>query len=607
MESCGAVKGMNLFCREDSRTFQLTERVITIGSSPECTIPVNIRPADTFAVQLLFTEGAYTIQQLLPGIRLLVNKKKVKGSYKLSHNDIITIGDFNFEYREAADQNSLLAKGDPLYNVISILASLIRNRDQDLSQELVVSIARLLSCDASRLVNYDEETHKLTTVATFPSNAPSDRFSTKAIEWARKEKKAVLMHDVDWKELQSQADSLETNSVSSVICTQLTGGESILGFLYLDRMKGAKPFNKSDKELCDALAPLFSEILINARERQNQARTIARLQELKNNGVPGFIYQSESMKKVINQAKTFAHTNAPVLIFGETGTGKELMARFIHQQSTRCDKPFRAINCGAIPANLIESELFGYEKGAFTGAVKRTQGLFEVTDGGTIFLDEIGEMPLDVQVKLLRVLQESEITRLGGHDPISVDVRIIAATNRDLEAFVNESRFRQDLYFRLNVLPVIIPPLRSRDYDIIVLTEYFIESYCQQFGLERKKLSPQTHAALLAYRWPGNVRELENKIQKAILLSPNNRIEESSLFFSQSDSPVAENVAQKMLTLKEIRAKAEKKGIEEALGRTAGNISMASKLLEIDRAWLTKRINEYQIDVNHYRVVDTQK
>lgn len=607
MESCGAVKGMNLFCREDSRTFQLTERVITIGSSPECTIPVNIRPADTFAVQLLFTEGAYTIQQLLPGIRLLVNKKKVKGSYKLSHNDIITIGDFNFEYREAADQNSLLAKGDPLYNVISILASLIRNRDQDLSQELVVSIARLLSCDASRLVNYDEETHKLTTVATFPSNAPSDRFSTKAIEWARKEKKAVLMHDVDWKELQSQADSLETNSVSSVICTQLTGGESILGFLYLDRMKGAKPFNKSDKELCDALAPLFSEILINARERQNQARTIARLQELKNNGVPGFIYQSESMKKVINQAKTFAHTNAPVLIFGETGTGKELMARFIHQQSTRCDKPFRAINCGAIPANLIESELFGYEKGAFTGAVKRTQGLFEVTDGGTIFLDEIGEMPLDVQVKLLRVLQESEITRLGGHDPISVDVRIIAATNRDLEAFVNESRFRQDLYFRLNVLPVIIPPLRSRDYDIIVLTEYFIESYCQQFGLERKKLSPQTHAALLAYRWPGNVRELENKIQKAILLSPNNRIEESSLFFSQSDSPVAENVAQKMLTLKEIRAKAEKKGIEEALGRTAGNISMASKLLEIDRAWLTKRINEYQIDVNHYRVVDIQK
>jgi len=604
MEISGAVKGMNLFCREDSRTFQLTERVITIGSSSECTIPVNIRPTDTFAVQLLFTEGAYSIQQLLPGIRLLVNNKKVKGSYKLSHNDVITIGDFNFEYRETADQNSLSSKSDPLYNVISVLASLIRNRDQDLSQELVVSIARLLSCDASRLVNYDEETHKLTTVATFPSNAPSDRFSTKAIEWARKEKKAVLMHDVDWKELQSKADSLETNSVSSVICTQLTAGESVLGFLYLDRKKGAKPFNNSDKELCDALAPLFSEILINARERQNQARTIARLQELKNNGAPGFIYQSESMKKVINQAKTFAPTNAPVLIFGETGTGKELMAHFIHQQSTRCDKPFRAINCGAIPANLIESELFGYEKGAFTGAVKRTQGLFEVTNGGTVFLDEIGEMPLDVQVKLLRVLQESEITRLGGHDPITVDVRIIAATNRDLEAFVNESRFRQDLYFRLNVLPITIPPLRSRDYDIIVLTEYFIERYCQQFGLERKKLSPQAHAALLAYRWPGNVRELENKIQKAILLSPNNRIEETALFFSQTDSPEPENPVQKMLTLKEIRAKAEKKGIEEALVRTAGNISMASKLLEIDRAWLTKRINEYQINVNQYRLVD---
>ncbi len=602
MEGSGAVKGMSLFCREDSGTYRLTERIITIGSGPECTIRVNIYPEDTFAVQLLFTEGAYSIQQISPRIRLLVNNKKVKGSLKLSNNDVITIGDLNFEYRVASDQNTLSSSSDPLYNVINVLVSLIRNRDQDLSQELVVSVARLLSCDASRLVEYDEATGKHTTIATFPTNAPPDRFSTKAIEWARKKKKAILMHDVDWKELQNQTDSLETNSVSSIICTQLTGGESILGFLYLDRMKGVKPFDNSDRELCDALAPLFSEILLNSRERQNQARTIARLQEIKSE-LPGFIYQSKQMKDVINQANTFAPTNAPVLIFGETGTGKELMARYIHQHSTRCQKPFRAINCGAIPANLIESELFGYEKGAFTGAVKRTQGLFEVTDGGTVFLDEIGEMPLDVQVKLLRVLQESEITRLGGHDPVTVDVRIIAATNRDLKAFVNESRFRQDLYFRLNVLPITIPPLRSRDYDIILLAEYFIERYCQQFGLERKKLSPQAHAALLSYQWPGNVRELENKIQKAILLSPNNRIEQSCLFFAQSDFPMEENPAPKALSLKQIRAEAEKKGIEEALERTAGNISMASKLLEIDRAWLTKRINEYQIDVNRFRKV----
>lgn len=603
MESMSALKGISLFCREDSRIYRLSERVVTIGSSSECTIQVNIRPTDTFAVQLLFTEGAYVAQPLSPGIRLLINDKKFKGSCKLSHKDIITVGGLNFEYREAADQNTLSSGKDPLFNVINILVSLIRNRDQDLSEELVTSVAMLLSCDASRLVVWNEATQKHTTIATFPSNAPADRFSTKAIEWARKEKKAVLMHDIDWQDLESNVDSLETNSVASVICTQLTGGEDILGFLYLDRMKGRKQFDNSDRELCDALAPLFSEILLNSRERQNQARTIARLQQIKNDGVPGFIYQSESMKDVIKQAGTFASTNAPVLIFGETGTGKELMARFIHQQSPRAQKPFRAINCGAIPANLIESELFGYEKGAFTGAVKRNEGLFEVTDGGTVFLDEIGEMPMDVQVKLLRVLQESEITRLGGHDPITVDVRIIAATNRDLATFVKESRFRQDLYFRLNVLSVTIPPLRSRDYDIIVLAEYFIDRYCQQFGLEHKKLSPQAHAALLSYQWPGNVRELENKIQKAILLSPQNRVDESILFLSQTDYSKIENTPSKTLTLKEIRAKAEKKGIEDALGRTAGNISMASKLLEIDRAWLTKRINEYQIDVNQYRQI----
>ncbi|HEX3020737.1 MAG TPA: sigma 54-interacting transcriptional regulator [Chitinispirillaceae bacterium] len=596
-----ATKGICLVCRENSRIYQLSERVITIGSSSECSIPVNVRPADTFAVQLLFAEGAYTVQQLSPGIRLMVNNKKVKNSSQLVHGDIITVGELNFEYREAVDQNQNASGNNPLFNVIKILASLIRNRDQDLSEELVASVARLLSCDASRLVVWDEASQKHTTIATFPSNAPSDRFSKRAIEWARTEKKAILMQDFDWREDEGQANSLETNSVSSIICTQLNGGEDILGFLYLDRMKGRKQFDNSDKQLCDALAPLFSEILINARERQNQARTIARLQELKTNGVPGFIYQSESMKDVIKQANTFAPTNAPVLIFGETGTGKELMARFIHQQSTRAQKPFRAINCGAIPANLIESELFGYEKGAFTGAVKRTEGLFEVTNGGTVFLDEIGEMPLDIQVKLLRVLQESEITRLGGHDPITVDVRIIAATNRDLAVFVKESRFRQDLYFRLNVLSITIPPLRSRDHDIIVLAEYFIDCYCQQFGLEHKKLSAQAHAALLSYQWPGNVRELENKIQKAILLSTQNRIEEQFLFISQSDCAPAQQTSQNVQTLKEIRVAAEKKGIEDALGKTAGNISMASKLLDIDRAWLTKRINEYQIDADQYR------
>lgn len=592
--------GINLISKTESKTFQLTKRIITIGSSAECQIPVCTKTSDTFAAQLFFTEGHYVISQLSPAVKVLVNGKKLKNNYQLVHGDTITVDGCDFEYVESIINNSSTSS-EPLFNVIKVIASLIRNRDEDLSQELVTSVAKLLSCDASRLVVWDEVSQKHYTVATFPSNASPDRFSRRAIEWARSENRSVLMQEFDWKDSEYNGVSLESNSVVSIICSKLTAGDQIIGFLYLDRMQGRKKFTDADKDLCDALIPLFSEILLNAKERHKQAETIAKLQELKTSGMPGLIYQSECMKNLIRQTKTFAPTNAPVLIFGETGTGKELMARFIHQNSSRAQKPFRAINCGAIPANLIESELFGYEKGAFTGAAKRTEGLFEVTNGGTVFLDEIGEMPVDVQVKLLRVLQESEITRLGGHDPVGVDVRIIAATNRDLEVFVKESKFRQDLYFRLNVLSVTIPPLRSRDYDIILLTEFFIDSYCQQFGLERKKLSPQANSALISYQWPGNVRELENKIQKAILLSPQNRIEEEYLFLSSNSCQVNDNCQKTNVSLKDIRSEAEKNAIMDTLTKTAGNVSMTSKLLDIDRAWLTKRINEYGIDLTQYR------
>lgn len=588
--------GIQLICRETSKVNYLSERVVTVGSSAECTIKVNTLPVDIFALQLLFTEGGYIVQQLSKNVRVLVNNKKVIRDYRLIHGDVITVGNETYEYSESASHNSEQPCNDALFNVIRILASLIRNRDQDLSEELVSSVSRLLGCDASRLVVWDEASQKHQTIATFPLNASPDRFSKRAIEWAGHEKKTILMQDFEWKENETSGASLETNSVTSIICSQLTAGDSVLGYLYLDRTQGRSQFTNADKELCDALVPLFSQILLNSRERHNQAKTIARLQELKA-GTPGLIYQSESMKNLLKQVNTFAPTNAPILILGETGTGKELMAKYIHQQSPRAHAAFRAINCGAIPANLIESELFGYEKGAFTGAVKRTEGLFEVTDGGTVFLDEIGEMPVDVQVKLLRVLQESEITRLGGHDPINVDIRIIAATNRDLSDLVQQSKFRQDLYFRLNVLSIKIPPLRSRDYDIILLAEYFIDCYCQQFGLERKRLSPQAQTALVSYQWPGNVRELENVIQKAILLSPENCIEK--VFLSQAD--ITDIVPEKILSLKEVRSNAEKKAITDALARTAGNVSLASKLLDIDRAWLTKRINEYKIDMNQYR------
>ncbi|MDY6951551.1 MAG: sigma-54 dependent transcriptional regulator, partial [Thermodesulfobacteriota bacterium] len=234
------------------------------------------------------------------------------------------------------------------------------------------------------------------------------------------------------------------------------------------------------------------------------------------------IGKSDQMLKVYSLIKKVADTRANVLILGESGTGKELVAQAIHENSARKDKPFVVINCGGIPEHLLESELFGYMKGAFTGAYSDKPGLFEVAQGGTIFLDEIGELPPLLQVKLLRVIQEKAFRRVGGSKDITVDVRIIAATNQDLEKKVEDGSFREDLYYRLHVIPVNIPPLRERKEDIPVLTKHFIERYSREFSKEIKKISAYAMELLMGYRFPGNVRELENIIERSVALETSN-------------------------------------------------------------------------------------
>lgn len=233
-----------------------------------------------------------------------------------------------------------------------------------------------------------------------------------------------------------------------------------------------------------------------------------------------FIGQSPAIKEILSIINKLSKTDSTVLIMGESGTGKELVAKMIHQKSTRATKPFIPVNCGAIPSELLESELFGHEKGAFTGAVYSRPGRFELAHEGTIFLDEIGDMPLHLQVKILRVIQERTFERIGSTKPLHVNVRIIAATNKNLENEVKEGKFREDLYWRLNVVPLLIPPLRERKEDIPILCEYFINKFSEKFGYELK-IKSDAFDLLLNYHWPGNVRELENLIERLYVLSEN--------------------------------------------------------------------------------------
>ncbi len=319
--------------------------------------------------------------------------------------------------------------------------------------------------------------------------------------------------------------------------------------------------------------------------------------ESKTNENTQIIGTSRAMREVFKQIGRVAVTDATVLISGESGTGKELVARAIHEHSARAGKAFVAINCGALPENLIESELFGFEKGAFTGAVSQKKGRFELASGGTIFLDEIGEIPLSAQVKLLRVLQERKIERIGGTQLIPIDVRVIAATNRDLAKEIHAKNFREDLFYRLNVVSIHLPPLRERLADVGQLAEYFLERACEKHKLPNKTLTDAALRILMNLNYAGNVRELENIVERAVVVAGfSNRIlpEHLAVVTSKQSAPPNQNFLQ--LPFKEAVSALEKALIENALRESGGNRTDAARALGINRRLLYDKIAEHKIN-----------
>ena len=326
-----------------------------------------------------------------------------------------------------------------------------------------------------------------------------------------------------------------------------------------------------------------------ARESQEPGRAQSEASSL-------LLGRSEAMRELVEMVETVAPTEATVLVSGESGTGKELVARAIQAASTRRDKPFVTINCAALAENLLESELFGHEKGAFTGADRRREGRFVQAHGGTLFLDEIGEMPLSLQAKLLRVLQQGEVQRVGCDETIKVDVRVIAATNRVLADEVAAGRFREDLFYRLNVIGLEVPPLRARREDIPLLASTFLERHAAANRKTIKGFTPQAMDAMLRYGWPGNVRELENAVERAVILSGGEYVAERALPLAVQNAPVpdadGEELALGSMSLEDV----ERKAIEATLRETEDNKSEAARRLGITRATLHSKLKKYGLD-----------
>ena len=334
------------------------------------------------------------------------------------------------------------------------------------------------------------------------------------------------------------------------------------------------------------LKPFEVETLVTAIKRTDTIRQKVKAAPAaaKRNGNGGFLAESPALQKLLSMAERAAKTDATVLLMGESGVGKEVFARYIHEHSPRAKKPFIAINMAAIPDNLIESELFGFEKGAFTDAVEAKPGQFEAADGGTVFLDEIGEMPFGVQAKLLRAIQEREVKRLGSSKPVKIDVRIVSATNADLNRNIAEGNFREDLYYRLNTIPLQIPPLRERTEEILPIAEAVLEQNCERYGFDAKHFGEEAKAQLLAYGWPGNIRELISVVERAAILSDGDEITSDALFLESRGLKQERSIG----TM-------EKELITEVLENCNGDEAEAAKMLGMGASALKKKIQTYNL------------
>ncbi|MET3870956.1 sigma 54-interacting transcriptional regulator [Puniceicoccus vermicola] len=430
------------------------------------------------------------------------------------------------------------------------------------------------------------------------------------LEHVVRKKDAIIVHDLDRWSRESDIPSetiekLQLRPQTGLICIPLKFADEIIGTLSIERRRNPQTGWEADLRLLSMLASIIAQA---TKVRQEAAEQIQSLREENDrlhqkigsgNRPQDMIGSASSMRAVYLQIDQVAPSLTTTLIRGESGTGKELVAKAVHERSKRASKPFVKFNCAALPDSIIESELFGHEKGAFTGALATRKGRFEMAHGGTIFLDEIGDISIATQVKLLRVLQEKEFERVGSQEPRRADVRVIAATSRDLETMMAEGTFREDLYYRLNVFPIYVPPLRERKCDILLLCDFFVEKYADRIGVKAPRISSAAIDLLASYHWPGNVRELENCMERAVIIAKGESIKAHHLPPTlQKKSPREGAVSD---TLEDALESLEREMLVDALKETGSNMAEAARRLGMTERKMGLRVKKYGIDRERYK------
>ena len=541
-----------------------------------------------------------------------------------------SIGDMTMEQ----DKQKIIARLSALYDISSALNSIVDI--DELLRFIIQQTKKLLNVEGVSILLWDRQTDELyfPIVAAEEENVAArlkqSRFSTSSgiAGWVVNEGKPALVRDVSVDQRFYKKVDKSTGFITrSILCVPLYGSDSILGVLEVVNKKEGE-FTEDDQGLLETMAGNIAVSIerVQLYKGLQKAEALLRRQnaELRQSIHQKYRFQdiignSQIMMDLLQKSEQVAFTDATVLIYGETGTGKDLLAQAIHYSSPRARNSFVPINCSAIPENLLESELFGHEKGAFTDAVDRRIGRFEEANGGTLFLDEIGDMPMSLQVKLLRVLEGNTVRPLGSNVDISVDVRVITATHSNLTNLVAEKRFRQDLYYRLRVFQLELPPLRARREDIPLLINHFIKYYNEKMGRNIQDIDDSALDILYNHDYPGNIRELQHFIESAMIVAKGNVLTPASfpreirgtfardedLLTGVKSLPVPRNNAELKTAKAEARRKAEERVelmfLNDLLSETHGNISEAARHAEMNRSWLSQLVSKHQLDLRQFR------